>query len=234
MKIKAITKKVILINVLSISTFIAILILILNIILKTDDFFDQTINSILKISIIVLIITGMLLLSISTILTIKEYKNRLKYKNNIQTGNSRLTLQDIFENDNRRNIIKSILQTPGIHHNELLRRCKIRKGQLQWHLDVLLRNNIIKKENYGQYSVYFPITLSIDDFELFEKGLAKSETTIEILEVIRENPGITSSKIAKKINLARNTVKYHVDKLIEEDLIEQKKHGRQIELFALY
>jgi predicted transcriptional regulator len=176
----------------------------------------------------------MLLLSISTILTIKEYKNRLKYKNNIQTGNSRLTLQDIFENDNRRNIIKSILQTPGIHHNELLRRCKIRKGQLQWHLDVLLRNNIIKKENYGQYSVYFPITLSIDDFELFEKGLAKSETTIEILEVIRENPGITSSKIAKKINLARNTVKYHVDKLIEEDLIEQKKHGRQIELFALY
>ena len=174
----------------------------------------------------------LIILSSTTILlSLKEYKNKLEYRINIRTDASYLTLNDIFENENRQRIIRTILQNPGIHHNELLRNCHVQKGQLQWHIDVLLRNKIIKKEIYNQYSVYFPITKNIDDFELFNNGLAKAETRNKIYDIIKAHPGICASKIAGEINLARNSVKYHIDKLLNKDLIQQKRKGRKKLLF---
>ncbi|MBA7647166.1 hypothetical protein ES703_54936 [subsurface metagenome] len=130
------------------------------------------------------------------------------------------------------NILKQILNNPGIHQNELMRNCNLQKGQLQWHLDVLLKHRIIKKEKYGQYTIYFPITSSIESIDAFKNLPTKSETTTKILKLIKNYPGISSSEISKKINLARNTVKYHIDKLSEDNLISLKEKGRKIELYS--
>ncbi|MFX1589973.1 MAG: winged helix-turn-helix transcriptional regulator, partial [Promethearchaeota archaeon] len=60
---------------------------------------------------------------------------------------------------------------------------------------------------------------------------AKSETTTKIFKLIQKNPGISSTEISNNINLARNTVKYHIDKLSENNLILFKRKGRKIELY---
>jgi len=99
-------------------------------------------------------------------------------------------------------------------------------------LDVLLKYNIIKKKKFGQYSIYFPVLNNIETFEGFDNGLAKSKTTTQIFHLIQENPGIYSSDIARKINLARNTVKYHIDKLYKDNLIQLEKKGRKIRLYS--
>jgi len=180
-----------------------------------------------------LIITAIFLIFTLTILTLKEYRNIIIRRSYIQQGNSYLTLTDVFENENRLNIINQILRNPGIHHNELLRNCDLQKGQLQWHLDVLLKYNIIKKEKYGQFTIYFPITTSFDANEYLENLIAKSKTTSEILTIIKENPGINSSEISRILNLSRNTVKYHIDKLSGEKLVRLTKKGRKIELHPI-
>ncbi|MHA2038418.1 MAG: winged helix-turn-helix transcriptional regulator, partial [Promethearchaeota archaeon] len=141
------------------------------------------------------------------------------------------TLKDIFENENRLNIINEILNNPGVHHNELLRKCELQKGQLQYHLDILLKYNIIKKENYGQFTIYFPITTSFDAEEYLENLIAKSKTTSKVLSIIKKNPGINSSEISRILNLSRNTIKYHIDKLSEDNLVILTKKGRKIELY---
>ncbi|MFW9901857.1 MAG: winged helix-turn-helix transcriptional regulator [Candidatus Thorarchaeota archaeon] len=183
--------------------------------------------------IIYLLITAILLITTLTILSLKEYMNYITRRTYIQRGNSHLTLTDIFENENRINIINQILRNPGIHHNELLRNCDLQKGQLQWHLDVLLKYNVIKKEKYGQYTIYFPITTSFDANEYLENLIVKSKTTSEILNIIKENPGINSSEISRILNLSRNTIKYHIDKLSEEKLVKLTKKGRKIELHPI-
>ncbi len=94
------------------------------------------------ISIIFLLIVAILLISTLTILTLKEYRSYIIRRSYIQKGNSYLTSTDIFENENRVNIINQILKNPGIHHNELLRNCDLQTGQLQWHLGVLLKYNV--------------------------------------------------------------------------------------------
>lgn len=196
-----------------------------------DDFFGPIDDIILGIILVSILIATIIVLSIFEVLSIKEYRGYFIRRPFFQKGKSYLSLKDIFENENRLNILKQILNNPGIHQNELLRNCDLQKGQLQWHLDVLLKYRIVKKEKHGQYTIYFPITSSIESIETFKTQPMKSETTSKILELIQKNPGISSSEISQKINLARNTVKYHIDKLSENNLIRFKQKGRKIELY---
>ena len=195
-------------------------------------FFDPTINTI-KLVIISLLIPIIVFIAILAVVTIKEYKAYFVRRPHIKQGRSYLTLTDIFENENRLNLLNQILSNPGIHHNELLRKCDLQKGQLQYHLDILLKYKIIKKENYGQFTIYFPITISFDAEEYLENLIAKSKTTSEVLSIIKEKPGINSSDISRILNLSRNTVKYHIDKLSHEKLIKLTKKGREIELYPI-
>lgn len=196
-----------------------------------DQFFG--INEAITVGIVIisLLIATILLFSIFEVLTIKEYRGYFIRKTFIKKGRSYLSLTEIFENENRLNILRQILNNPGIHHNELLRSCDLQKGQLQWHLDVLLKYHIIKKEKYGQYTIYFPITSSFESNNNLKSLLTKSKTTSEILNIIQENPGINSSEISRVLNLSRNTIKYHIDKLSEENLISLTRKGRKIELY---
>jgi predicted transcriptional regulator len=197
-----------------------------------NETFGHIERPLLGFIIVILLLLFIVLLAFTIVLSVNEYHSRMIRRVTYYNNHPNLTLNEIFENEHRKKIIRCILNDPGIHHNELLRACNLQKGQLQWHLNVLIENNIIKKEIYGQYSTYFPIMTSIDEFKMFENGLAKSETTSKIFDIIKKNPGITSSEIAQTLNLARNTVKYHIDKLFKENLIEQEKKGRKIALYS--
>ena len=164
-------------------------------------------------------------------LTVKEYKMYFKGKDFSTIGHHILSYNDIFENENRKKIIASILQEPGIHNNELLRQCNLQKGQLQWHLYVLIQYGIIKKEKVGQFSVFFPIKMAKDQNQYSRLLIGKSKTSLKVLDLIEKNPGINSSTIALQLFLNRSTVKYHIDKLKKKDLVLFKHKGRKIELY---
>lgn len=171
------------------------------------------------------------LISAFLLLTVKEYKMYFKRKDFSIIGHHILSYDDIFENENRKKIIARILQEPGIHNNELLRQCNLQKGQLQWHLYVLMQYGIIKKEKVGQFSVFFPIKMTKDPNQYSRLLIGKSKTSLKVLDLIEKNPGINSSTIALQLFLNRSTVKYHIDKLKKKNLILFKHKGRKIELF---
>lgn len=190
-----------------------------------DPIFESMIMTVLLLTISLILIVGAI--------TLLEYKTKFSNKQILSTSRSYLTIEDVFNNENRINIISQILKNPGIHHNELLRTCNLQKGQLQWHLDILLKNKIIQKENQGQYTLYYANNQIIKSSQSIKEGIIDTSSTKKILDIIRENPGITSTNIAERINLARNTVSYHVDKLIEANLIKLLKKGRKKEIFPI-
>ena len=189
---------------------------------------DNTIKWVF-IAFISILILG--LISVFLLLTINEYKMYFKKKDFSIIGSHILSYDDIFENENRKKIIAMILQEPGIHNNELLRQCNMQKGQLQWHLYVLMQYGIIKKEKLGQFSVFFPIKMDKDPNQYSRLLIGKSKTSLKVLDLIEKNPGINSSTIAVQLLLNRSTVKYHIDKLKKKKLILFKHKGRKIELF---
>ena len=214
---------------------LVLLSILLYLILKLYDeqVFDLDVI-VLRSLLIFLLVPSLIFVSTLTALTVKEYKNYFIRRSYIKEGRSYLTLADIFQNENRLNILTKILINPGIHHNELLRSCNLNKGQLQWHLDTLLKHSIIKKEKYGQYTIYFPVTSSTEAIEIFKNQFAKSKTTLEVLNTIKKHPGINSAEISRILNLSRNSIKYHIDKLLEKHLIRLEKKGRIKELYISY
>jgi predicted transcriptional regulator len=61
--------------------------------------------------------------------------------------------------------------------------------------------------------------------------LKKSKLTFTILNHIKHNSGIYQSKIGHELNLKRNTVKYHIDKLLQKNFISSVKIGRKKHLY---
>lgn len=184
--------------------------------------------------IIIVVISAVILLSISLMLSKSEYrsyiKNRLMPESQIK---HRLTINEVLENKNRSKIIDIILETPGVHFNEILRQAELSPGNLVWHLDVLESYKVISKRNIGQYLVYFPYYYDSNPISNIDIELAKSKVTLKILKIIEEHPGTYANEIARTLNLDHKTVKYHVDKLTENNLVNPQKKGRKNLLYPV-
>ena len=168
-----------------------------------------------------------LLIAISKEDYINYIKNRITP---IEKGFHRLTLQDVLDNENRDKIIDFILKNPGIHLNELLRKTNLSPGNLVWHLDILEKYKIIKKESFEHYIVYFPYYQS-NPISNLDLKLQKSELTLKVLEMIEKEPGIWNNSITKKMKINRKTIHYHIKKLSDLGLIYSEKTGSKKKLF---
>ncbi len=149
----------------------------------------------------------------------------------INKGAHTLSMEEVFDNEMRNRILDIIIDDPGIHYKELFRQAETSASNLAWHLDILETYKIIKKARVGNYLVFYPF-IDKNPFAEFNHNLVKSKTTLEIFEIIGDHPGIHQSKIASRMELNHKTVKYHVDKLMEVDLVVIKKDGRKSLLYS--
>ncbi|MBD3216246.1 MAG: winged helix-turn-helix transcriptional regulator [Candidatus Lokiarchaeota archaeon] len=179
--------------------------------------------------IIVPIILGFI--AIIIVMTKKDYIERMKRRNvNIDKGSHRLDIEEVLENENRSKIIDLILEEPGIHFNELLRKTELAPGNLVWHLDILETYKVIKKKRVGNYVMFIPY-YNKNPLSNINLKLQKSELTLQILESIEENPGIWNSKLTDEMEIHRKTIQYHIDKLIDLGLIYKKKEGSKKKIY---
>lgn len=183
---------------------------------------------------ILMVAIGIVIVLITNMLTRSEFRSLILHRSGARNspGPHRLTMDEVFENENRKRIIDAVLADPGIHFNELSRQCDLVPGQLEWHLDVLTSYGVITKRSVGQYVVYIPVfpRNPLDNLDL---ALAKSKTTLQVFRVIENMPGITATEIARDLEMAKSSVKYHVDKLQENGLITSTRNGRRLELRTL-
>lgn len=132
-----------------------------------------------------------------------------------------LTLQG---NPTRRQIRKRIQSQPGIHFNELVRELDLAPGQVQYHVYTLLDDDsIISSQLRGRTHYYLP------EYDEWERGVLayfRRETTREILIYLLENDGARPSEVTDTVGITRSTVEWHLSHLIEQDIIEKRRHDR--------
>jgi predicted transcriptional regulator len=178
------------------------------------------------ISLIIIIVISVILI-ISKEEYINYIKNRLNYRDK---GCHRLSLDEVLENQNRSKIIDLILENPGIHFNEILRETELSPGNLVWHLDILEKYKIISKRYMENYVLYFPLNQK-NPISNLELKLQKSELTLKILKIIKQDPGVWNSLITKKLKINRKTIAYHIKKLKDLELIEEKREGSKKKIY---
>jgi DNA-binding transcriptional ArsR family regulator len=181
---------------------------------------------------IILIPSIIILIGIIIVVSKEEYLDYIKKRlAPINRGAHRLTLKEVLDNENRNKIIDLILEYPGIHFNELLRKTGLTPGSLVWHLTVLETYKIIDKKSLENYVVYFPYYQK-NPISNIDLKLKKSDLTLKILDLIENDPGIWNNKITNKLKINRKTIEYHIEKLIELNLIKKKKEGNKKHLYV--
>lgn len=171
-----------------------------------------------------------LAIHIST-MTFHEYRNLHYLRQIVISSGHRISIEEVFENDNRRNIIELILNEPGIHFNSLLRKINIATGQLQWHLNVLVNFEIITQKKVDNFLLFFASIVE-DPSGQDQLFLIKSKTALNVFTIIEKNPGITLSEIAKDLNKSKSSIKYNIDKLRKKKLVIYQQQGRKQLLFV--
>jgi predicted transcriptional regulator len=181
-----------------------------------------------------LIIFATVIILFGLLMTNEEYRSYILNRiMPIYKGPHRLNIEEVLENETRINIINYILEQPGIHYNELMRKLGgISAGNLTWHLEILETFKIIQKEKLGQYLVYSPY-LAKNPVSMIDIKLYKSKTTLEIMNIIQNHPGYYQNQIAKEMHLDHKTVKYHLEKLLEANLVRSEVEGRSKKFFSI-
>jgi predicted transcriptional regulator len=120
----------------------------------------------------------------------------------------------------RTRIAETVQTKPGIHFNGIVRTCDLATGQVQYHLDRLLSEDaLVKADLYGR-SHYFPT--EYDEWERSALSLLRRETTREVAAVILESGPIRPTELVQELGLARSTLEWHVNHLVEQDVIEKR------------
>ncbi|MBK5114864.1 MAG: ArsR family transcriptional regulator [Candidatus Heimdallarchaeota archaeon] len=141
--------------------------------------------------------------------------------------NSSVTYDNVLGNFNRARIYHLIQEKPGIHFSEIVRSLELSRGQTQWHLIWLERFDMIKRIKTKQFLLFYLNDGSFSEelSEITHTIVLKSETRNLILNIIRDEPGITQMKIKKKVQKSQSTITYHLVILEQEDFIAIQRKG---------
>jgi len=134
---------------------------------------------------------------------------------------SKLTRNTTLSNLNRSSIYEEIKNNPGVYLNKLSKNLGLSIFLTNWHLNILLRFNVIRKQEFNKQIAYFDSELpSENDYILQIISRAKCS---EIIENLRLNSkGCTKSQITKTLRMHHTTVNKYLEILIEKQLVNLK------------
>jgi predicted transcriptional regulator len=138
---------------------------------------------------------------------------------------SKIKKENLLKNALRKRIFDYITEKPGIHYRAILSDLDLPMGVLSYHLNRLEKGQYIKSRQDGMYRRFY-IKSTRTEMRFFLSDIQES-----ILNVIKENQGISQSKIARKINVSRKVVNYHVNILDQAGLIFVESRGRESACF---
>ncbi|WP_269459370.1 winged helix-turn-helix transcriptional regulator [Natronobacterium gregoryi] len=125
-------------------------------------------------------------------------------------------------NDTRRRIHSCVVENAGVHFNELVRRTDGSPGQVQHHLQRLLdREKLVSEKLYGKVHYYPP---EYDEWERKALALLQRDVSCEIITRLLKDDSPTPSEIADSVDIARSSLEYHLERLIDCDVVE-KEYG---------
>lgn len=127
----------------------------------------------------------------------------------------------------RRKIYNFISYHPGLHLNELSRKLGIPISTINYHLGYLKKLGIIIAEHEGRYVRYYiPQKAGVADKKII--NLLRHDTPFRIVMYLLQNPNSSQVSISKYLGRHPTTVSFHLDKLLEADIIKYTPTGNEL------
>jgi len=141
---------------------------------------------------------------------------------NIIVEGSKLIKSDIFSNLNRKKIYEFIAKNPGIHFNKLVKSLDISVFSVEWHLNILLKFDLIRKVKIEKYDAYFDSKLPSKNDEILH--IISREKCKKIIQYLNQNnEGYSKNYLSKELQIHSNTISTYIEKLEEFGLLLKKE-----------
>jgi DNA-binding MarR family transcriptional regulator len=134
---------------------------------------------------------------------------------------SKIKEENLLKNAQRMRIFEYVKENPGKHYRAILKDLDLPMGVLTYHLNRLEKGSYIKSRQDGMMRRFF-VSGRKTEVKFFLSEIQES-----ILNVVKENKGISQSKIAEKIGVSRKVVNYHVNILNQAGFLLVESHGRE-------
>lgn len=144
---------------------------------------------------------------------------------------SRLQKDTLVDEPTRQKLLKYIYSEPGANFKQLKDKFNLHNGTLAHHINILENHEIITSHRSGRQRLFFPMGINQ---EISRVSLVTNETQLNIMDIVKETPGITQAMISKQLNMSRQKVNYHVNSLVDKAFLKIEKQGRITRLFPLY
>ncbi len=126
----------------------------------------------------------------------------------------------------RRRIYEEIVLNPGLHFRELQRRLDMPVGMLEYHLNVLLKDELIVSREDGRYIRFFANTyMSHQERKIM--GFLRNEIVRKIIIFLLENGRVKQRDIANFVGISPSTLSYHLNKLVKGGILLREIEGRE-------
>ncbi|MEM2899829.1 MAG: choice-of-anchor T family protein [Thermoplasmata archaeon] len=134
----------------------------------------------------------------------------------------RLKKEKVLSNFTRGEIFGYIKANPGVHYMAILHTLDLENGVLAYHLTVLEREGYIKSVRDGLYKRFYPKEMKIP-----KKVIQLSRLQKDIIEQIRNEPGISQSKIAKRLGESKQVINCNIKILEKGSIIKVERIGKE-------
>jgi len=131
---------------------------------------------------------------------------------------------------NKDRIYQYIKNNPGTHLRKIKKELGLAMGDIQYNLNVLEKLELIKYRRISIYKHYYVKSISGNRNELV-LAILQQETPRAIIICLLEFPGLSQKEISQNLGLSIPTIKWHISKLFEMNLIHFRKEGRRLKCF---
>ncbi|MFD1586388.1 winged helix-turn-helix transcriptional regulator [Halorientalis brevis] len=124
----------------------------------------------------------------------------------------------------RTEVDQYVREHPGSHFRGIVDALDQATGQVQHHVSRLVRNGDLERVSlYGQ-THYYPT--GYDEWEKGTIALLRRETTRELVAALLAKDGRRPGALADEMGVARSTLEYHLDRLVEREVVEKRRDDR--------
>ncbi|WP_336036724.1 winged helix-turn-helix transcriptional regulator [Halobacterium yunchengense] len=126
--------------------------------------------------------------------------------------------------ETRAAIERAVQTHPGLHFRGLARRLEIAPGQVQYHVRRLRSTgDVVAESVYGRTHYYPP---EYDEWERTALALLRRETAGDVVAHVLVEEPVRPGDAADALGIARSTLEWHLDRLVEHGLVEKRRGAR--------
>jgi predicted transcriptional regulator len=137
---------------------------------------------------------------------------------------NKLKKDDLFKLKIRGTIYRYILKNQGLHFRELARRLNIPTTTLRYHLNYLVKQEILVMKKDDKFTRFF-VSINIGDREKKLLYIIRVKTTRDVLLYITTVVAASQIEIAKELEKHPTTINFHLKRLMKHGIIEPAPTG---------